>query len=134
MPLTVLTGTLSLADTVGRAAPKTLVVAGGGRSNGRSAPEQHLAAWLREHHRGVQRIVSVCAGAFVLGEAGLLDGRRATTHWRFREELRERFPTSVVTLDDIFLRDGRIWTSAGITAGIDMMLAIVEEITDKLWP
>ena len=121
----VLAGTQSIIDA--RGAPDTLVISGGARSNGLSTPEQRFAAWLREHHRRISRIVSVCTGAFALGEAGLLDGRRATTHWQFRAELRERFPRARVEHDDIFLRDGRIWTSAGITAGIDLMLALVEE-------
>jgi len=75
----------------------------------------------------VPRVVSICTGAFVLGEAGLLNGRRATTHWRYVDLLRTRFPKARVVDDDIFLRDGRVWTSAGITAGIDLMLALVEE-------
>lgn len=123
----VLAGTRSLSDSAARLTPDTLVVTGGARSNGLSPAERRLAAWLREHHRRIPRIVSVCTGAFALGEAGLLDGRHATTHWQFRDELRERFPKAVVEHDDIFLRDGRIWTSAGITAGIDLMLALVEE-------
>jgi transcriptional regulator GlxA family with amidase domain len=93
-----------------------LIVTGGARANGLSSAERQLAAWLREHHRRIPRIDSVCTGAFALGEAGLLDGRRATTHWQFRDQLRERFPKALVEHDDIFLRDGRIWTSAGITA------------------
>src|SRR5436189_5757 len=68
-----------------------------------------------------------CSGAFVLAEAGLLDGRRATTHWRFLPELKRRFPRTDVVDDEIFVRDGRIWTSAGISAGIDLALALVEE-------
>ncbi|MGO4781277.1 DJ-1/PfpI family protein, partial [Lysobacter sp. 2RAB21] len=63
----------------------------------------------------------------MLGEAGLLDRRLATTHWVYRDELRNRFPRARVESDDLFLRDGRIWTSAGITAGLDLMLAIIEE-------
>jgi transcriptional regulator GlxA family with amidase domain len=68
----------------------------------------------------------VCKGAFVLAHAGLLNGKRVTTHWRFAPELRERFPKLQVVERDIFVRDGRIWTSAGITAGIDLTLALVE--------
>lgn len=107
--------------------PDTLVIAGGAPTNGLSATEAKVARWLRDNHRSISRIVSVCTGAFVLGEAGLLDRRRATTHWQYRGELRRRFPKARVDRDDIFLRDGRIWTSAGITAGIDLMLALVEE-------
>jgi transcriptional regulator GlxA family with amidase domain len=107
--------------------PDTLVIAGGAPTNGLSATEAKVARWLRDNHRSISRIVSVCTGAFVLGEAGLLDRRHATTHWQYRGELRRRFPKARVDRDDIFLRDGRIWTSAGITAGIDLMLALVEE-------
>jgi transcriptional regulator GlxA family with amidase domain len=103
-----------------------VVVAGGSPTNGLSPAEVKVATWLRANHRDITRIISVCTGAFVLGEAGLLDRRRATTHWLYREELRRRFPKAHVVHDDIFLRDGRIWTSAGITAGIDLMLALVE--------
>jgi transcriptional regulator GlxA family with amidase domain len=120
-------GALSLEEAGHLAAPDMLVVAGAGLAKGFSAAERAAAAWLRRRHREITRIVSVCTGAFILGEAGLLDRRRATTHWQYRAELRQRFPKAEVSQDDIFLRDGRIWTSAGITAGIDLMLALVEE-------
>jgi transcriptional regulator GlxA family with amidase domain len=120
-------GALSLEEAGHLAAPDMLVVAGAGLTKGFSAAERAAVAWLRRRHREITRIVSVCTGAFILGEAGLLDRRRATTHWQYRAELRQRFPKTVVSQDDIFLRDGRIWTSAGITAGIDLMLALVEE-------
>jgi transcriptional regulator GlxA family with amidase domain len=70
--------------------------------------------------------VSICTGAFVLGEAGLIDGRRATTHWQYVELMKRRFPKTQVVDEEIFVRAGRVWTSAGITAGIDLMLALVE--------
>jgi transcriptional regulator GlxA family with amidase domain len=66
-------------------------------------------------------------GAFVLGEAGVLDGRRATTHWLYLQELQARFPAARVVDDGIYVKDGNVWTSAGITAGIDLTLALVEE-------
>ena len=72
-------------------------------------------------------MVSICTGAFILGEAGLLDGHRATTHWRFLDELRLRFPAATVVDEGIFVHDRGLWTSAGITAGIDLALALVEE-------
>jgi transcriptional regulator GlxA family with amidase domain len=120
-------GARSLEKVSKLGVPDTLVIAGSAPTNGLSATEAKVARWLRDNHRGISRIVSVCTGAFVLGEAGLLDQRRATTHWQYRGELRRRFPKARVDRDDIFLRDGRIWTSAGITAGIDLMLALVEE-------
>ncbi|MGL3822229.1 GlxA family transcriptional regulator [Sphingopyxis sp. R3-92] len=75
---------------------------------------------------GSTRIVSICTGAFLLAEAGLLDGRRATTHWSFAGSLKARYPHVLVDSDLIFVNDGPIWTSAGMTAGIDLMLALVE--------
>jgi transcriptional regulator GlxA family with amidase domain len=120
-------GARSLDEISRGTTPDILVIAGGSPTNGLSAAEAKFARWLRDNNHSISRIVSVCTGAFVLGEAGLLDRRRATTHWQFRDELRRRFPKAHVADDDIFLRDGRIWTSAGITAGIDLMLALVEE-------
>lgn len=72
------------------------------------------------------RVASVCTGAFLLADAGLLDGRRATTHWRHARELQQRHPSLKVEADNIFIADGRVWTSAGIAAGIDLALALVE--------
>jgi transcriptional regulator GlxA family with amidase domain len=74
-----------------------------------------------------RRVCSVCSGAFVLAAAGLLDGRRAVTHWEDCDHLAARFPTVTVEVDPIYIKDGTVWTSAGITAGIDMALAMVEE-------
>jgi transcriptional regulator GlxA family with amidase domain len=73
-----------------------------------------------------RRIASVCTGAFVLAEAGLLDGRRAATHWRYTDTLAQRYPTITVEPDAIFVRDGHVLSSAGVTAGIDLSLALVE--------
>src|SRR5450432_2988983 len=88
---------------------------------------ERLASWLRRHHEGIPTVVSICTGAFVLGEAGVLDGRRATTHWLHVGDLRSRFPAARVVDEGIFVRDGGVWTSAGLTAGIDLTLALVEE-------
>ena len=74
-----------------------------------------------------RRVVSVCSGAFVLAAAGLLDGKRATTHWARGRQLAERFPTVAVDTEPIWTRDGDVWTSAGVTAGIDVALALVED-------
>jgi transcriptional regulator GlxA family with amidase domain len=107
--------------------PDMMVVAGGSVAGSLPPSESRLVRWLRERHRDIPRLISICTGAFVLAEAGLLDRRRATTHWQHVDVLRRRFPKARVVDEGIFLRDGRIWTSAGITAGIDLMLAIVEE-------
>jgi transcriptional regulator GlxA family with amidase domain len=122
-----LSGARSLSRMAACGRPDTLVVAGGSPTDTLPAPEAVTVRWLRTHHREIGRLVSICTGAFVLAEAGLLDGRRATTHWQYVDALRRRFPKVQVTDDHIFLRDGRIWTSAGIAAGIDLMLALVEE-------
>jgi len=74
-----------------------------------------------------RRLASVCTGTFLLAEAGLLDGKRATTHWRFTERLQAAYPTSEITSDRIYVQDGQLWTSAGVTAGIDMALAFVQQ-------
>jgi transcriptional regulator GlxA family with amidase domain len=85
-----------------------------------------LMAFVRRSLGTSRRVVAPCTGAFVLAEAGVLDGRRATTHWRFAPELQRRFPKVTVEDDQIFIVDGPIWTSAGMTATIDLALAMVE--------
>ena len=106
-------------------APDTLLVAGG-QGVTQAARDAVLLRWLRRRAHGARRIGSVCIGAFVLGAAGLLDGRRVATHWQQCDELARRFPRARVEPDPIFVRDGALWTSAGVTAGIDMALAMVE--------
>ncbi|MFD6324553.1 GlxA family transcriptional regulator [Streptomyces sp. NPDC058442] len=104
--------------------PHTLLVPGG---DGTRRPDPRLIDRLREHARDAERIVSVCSGALLLAEAGLLDGRRATTHWSVCDHMARTYPAVDVDPDPIFVRDGRIATSAGVTAGIDLALALVEE-------
>jgi len=86
-----------------------------------------LIDYLRTAGRSSRRIAGVCTGAFVLAEAGLLDGRRATTHWGYAQNLQHLYPTVKVDMDRIFSVDGPIWTSAGMSAGIDLALALVED-------
>ena len=83
--------------------------------------------WLRQSAPGTRRYGSVCSGAFVLAAAGLLSGKRVTTHWAVAEQLSERFPEVVVEKDAIHVRDGRLRTAAGVTAGLDLALSLVEE-------
>lgn len=85
-----------------------------------------LAAWLNYAAPRVRRVASVCSGAFLLAKAGLLDGCRAATHWAMCETLQQRFPALEVDADAIFIQQGAVWTSAGVTAGIDLALALVE--------
>ena len=102
----------------------TLVVPGG---EGTRNPDPELISWLRRHAAGVARTAAVCTGAFLLAEAGLLTGRRVTTHWSASDALARRFPEVQVDPEPIYIRDGNIVTSAGVTAGIDLALALVEE-------
>jgi transcriptional regulator GlxA family with amidase domain len=92
-----------------------------------AAADAALLRWLRRAAPVVRRMTSVCSGAFVLAAAGLLDGRRAATHWLGAEVLQREYPAVCVDKNAIFVRDGSVWTSAGVTTGIDMALAIVEE-------
>jgi len=104
----------------------TLVVAGGEGTRA-VIGDDRLIADVRRLAAHTRRIASVCTGAFVLAEAGLLDGRRATTHWASCDLLARRYPAVRVDPDPIFVRDGETWTSAGVTAGIDLALAMVED-------
>ena len=108
------------------AAVDTLIVAGG-QGVEAAAADPVLVQWVRDRARQARRVASVCTGAALLAAAGQLDGRRATTHWSFCAELARRFPAIQVEPDPIFVRDGPVWTSAGVTAGIDLALALVEE-------
>ena len=105
-------------------APDVLLVPGGA---GTRHPDPDLVAWLRGHGPRARRLVSVCTGAFLLAEAGLLDRRRVTTHWAYCATLAARFPEVTVDPDPIFVSDGHVTTSAGVTAGIDLTLALVED-------
>ena len=104
----------------------TLLVAGG---EGVEAAIENpvLVEWVRQRAGQARRVASVCTGAFILAAAGLLDGRRAATHWKYCAKLAQRFPAVKVESDPIFVCDGAVWTSAGVTAGIDLALALVEE-------
>ncbi|MEU5974587.1 GlxA family transcriptional regulator [Streptomyces sp. NPDC047315] len=111
-------------DLASAAEPHTLLVPGG---PGTHAPAPALVDWLREHGPRVQRLVSVCTGAELLAHAGLLDGRRATSHWAHCADLARAHPAVQFDPEPIFVRDGKIATSAGVTSGIDLALALVEE-------
>ncbi|MGC2108312.1 MAG: DJ-1/PfpI family protein [Candidatus Korobacteraceae bacterium] len=102
-----------------------LILANANITHSRIDPE--LVAWVRARAKDVRRIGSVCAGAFVLAAAGILDGRQATTHWELADVLAQRYPRIFVDGDRIFTQDGSIWTSAGVSSGVDLALAMVEE-------
>lgn len=108
----------------------TLLVPGGIRVEGTEViPETNpaIVAWLRTHGGAARRLAAVCAGSHLLADAGLLDGHSATTHWATAERLAADHPEVTVTPDPIFLRSGRIWTSAGITAALDLAVALVAD-------
>jgi transcriptional regulator GlxA family with amidase domain len=108
----------------------TLLVAGGS-GHLAAAEDQILVDWIAQAAARARRTASVCTGAFLLARAGLLDGRRATTHWASAERLAALYPKVDVDPEPIFLRDGPLWTSAGVTAGMDLALALVEEDLDR---
>jgi transcriptional regulator GlxA family with amidase domain len=112
------------SDLLAAPAPDTVIVPGG---EGTRSTDPAVVDWLRRHAAQMRRVASVCSGAFLLAEAGLLAGRRATTHWRVCDSLARRYPDVEVDRQPIFVRDGPIATSAGVTAGIDLALALVEE-------
>ncbi len=103
------------------------VMVGGGSRNGRPAAPPELVDWITSHAGKARRMCSICAGAFMLADAGLLEGRRATTHWVWAKLLQDEHPAISVTPDSIYVNDGKMWTSAGVTAGIDMTLALIEQ-------
>lgn len=103
----------------------TVLVAGGDGVFA-AMTDSDLPDWLSGHSKTVRRMGSTCMGAFLLAKAGLLDGRRATTHWRWAGELQAQFPAVRVHGDAIYIEDGNLWTSAGVSAGIDLSLAMVQ--------
>ncbi|MBO4253761.1 GlxA family transcriptional regulator [Streptomyces griseorubiginosus] len=109
-------------------AAHTLLVPGGA---GTRDPDPRVVDWLREHGPRAERLVSVCTGALLLAGAGLLDGRRVTTHWSVCGRLARDHPAVEVDPDPIYIRDGHLATSAGVTSGIDLALALVEEDTGR---
>lgn len=116
-------------QTVTPPSPKhldTLVVVGAPTPDG-PLEDSATVALVRTLAPRARRLASICTGTFLLAEAGLLDGRKATTHWRYASELQRRYPAIKVDADRIFIRQDNVWTSAGITAGIDLALAMIEE-------
>jgi transcriptional regulator GlxA family with amidase domain len=119
-------GVRLLARPLDEGAYDTLLVSGGNGT--RDLPAQAAAVgWLRRRAGEVRRTASVCSGAYFLAEAGLLDGKRATTHWGRSDDFARRYSKVRLEPDRIFVREGEVWTSAGITAGIDLALALIED-------
>jgi transcriptional regulator GlxA family with amidase domain len=119
-------GLAVVANALGAGPIETLIVAGG---NGVFAArnDSTLISWIAHQARTANRVASVCTGTFLLAEAGLLDGQTVTTHWARAARLAEEYPALTVDVDPIFVHQGRIWTSAGVTAGMDLALAMVAE-------
>ncbi|UQA33323.1 GlxA family transcriptional regulator [Streptomyces sp. HNA39] len=113
-------------DDVDPGSVDTLVVAGG-RGVDQARLDARLTGWIREAGASARRVTSVCSGVFLLAAAGLLDGRRVTTHWAREQQLVREHPEVDADCEPIFVRDGRVWTSAGVTAGMDLALALVED-------
>ena len=105
----------------------TLLIPGGAGARQSLSRDARLLAWLRERAPLTRRVVSVCTGVYVLAAAGLLEGRAVTTHWHFADDLARRHPRLRLEPDRLFVRDGRFATSGGLTAGMDLALALVEE-------
>ncbi|MGC1381895.1 MAG: GlxA family transcriptional regulator [Candidatus Baltobacteraceae bacterium] len=105
----------------------TIVVPGGRAARLDAKARSDMVAWLREHAPRARRVASVCTGIYALAETGLLDGRSATTHWRYARDVQRRWTRVRISADALFVKDGKYYTSAGVTAGIDLCLAFVEE-------
>lgn len=99
----------------------------GGRGLRESSGHQKLTAWLHKNAGSIRRIASVCTGIYGLAPSGLLNGRKVATHWRFTADLAMRYPKLKVDSGSLYVRDGKFWTAAGVTAGIDLSLALIEE-------
>jgi transcriptional regulator GlxA family with amidase domain len=128
VPVTTSSGLALLADPLpGPSKPVDTLVVAGGPGTFAAAQSEPLVRWIAVRARQARRAASVCTGAFLLGAAGLLEGRRTVTHWDWCGELAREFPSTRVEIDPIFIREDNFATSAGVTAGIDLMLAFVEE-------
>ena len=127
-PFEVFAGATRVAASLGRARGYrvTLLLPGGDRARA-ARRDTALLSWIGQVARTCRRVATVCTGAFLAAEAGLLDGRRVTTHWASADALAAEYPALEVDADPIYVRDGKYWTSAGVTAGIDLALALVQD-------
>jgi transcriptional regulator GlxA family with amidase domain len=114
------------AEALSASGLDTLIVSGGGGVKA-AAEDKRLMGFLKRAYPRLRRMASVWSGSFLLAKAGLLNGRRATTHWRSAAVLAQLFPEVRVEPDSIYVKDGKVWTSAGVTAGIDLALAMIAE-------
>lgn len=121
-----LTADRSFADALWDCGPIDTLIVSGGHGTTAALEDAELIAFVKKAAANARRVVSICTGAMILAEVGLLDGKRASTHWWWCPILEKRYPKVQVDRDAIFVRDGNIWTSAGVTAGMDLALALVE--------
>lgn len=122
----ILTADLGFSQAMDDTAPIDTLIVSGGHGTMAALEDKALLDFVRQAAKRSRRVVSICTGAMVLAELGLLEERRATTHWWWCPILESRYPKVLVERDAIFVRDGNIWTSAGVTAGMDLALALVE--------
>jgi len=120
-------GVAMLADPIPRTLAFDTLIVVGGRGSRMFMEDKRVLGLVRTAAKECRRVCSVCSGAFILAAAGVLDGKRATTHWRGTPGFQRRFPQVKLEPDCIYTRDGKIWTSAGITAGIDLALALIAD-------
>jgi transcriptional regulator GlxA family with amidase domain len=120
-------GVSMVAEAIPRGARFDTLIVSGGVGTREAMGDERLLAFIRAQAETARRICSVCSGAYVLAAAGVLDGKRATTHWRRTPDFRARFPAVCLEPDRIYTRDGKVWTSAGISAGIDLALALIAD-------
>ncbi len=111
--------------------PIDTIIIGGQSKREEFKPGKEVLAWLKKQSESVRRLCSVCGGAFILAEAGVLDGRKAATHWMLCDKLAREYPQTEVDKEAIFVKDGNVYTSAGITTGMDLALALIEEDMGK---
>jgi transcriptional regulator GlxA family with amidase domain len=132
-PLRTSSGLTVVPDVAFGDAPRRLdtLIVPGGSGQFQVATDPATIDWIGRSSARAARTASVCTGAFLLARAGILDGRRATTHWAFAGRLAREYPAVTVDPEPIYVRDGDVWTSAGVTAGIDLALALVEQDHDR---
>ena len=118
---------ITLAEAMETAGPIDTLIIVGGAGTRKVMEDERVLAFVRARAAKVRRVCSVCSGAFILAAAGVLNERQATTHWRYAKEMSTRFPAVSVAMEKIYVRDGKFWTSAGVTAGIDLALALVAD-------
>ncbi|MFZ4684462.1 MAG: GlxA family transcriptional regulator [Hyphomonadaceae bacterium] len=118
---------ITLAEAMETAGPIDTLIIVGGAGTRKVMEDERVLAFVRARAAKVRRVCSVCSGAFILAAAGVLNERQATTHWRYAKEMSTRFPAVSVAMEKIYVRDCKFWTSAGVTAGIDLALALVAD-------